>query len=270
MNVIDKVRVIGRGNIVIVDNIRKYHLHMNDKVKVNGTQFEVVGIEFSEHIKSGGLILRPNDKVEGIKIKDKIEKVMKKKVLLVIDGQEDFLDGGKLGVNGARHIMDNLANNYIPKHGNDYEFAVATVDYHPFSHCSFKENGGIWPAHCIQHSAGAAIYEPLLQSLHNNMKFLNIFTKGVDDDHEEYSIFKNEESCKKLVDLINKFDIEEIDVVGIAYDYCVSYSVKDGLRKLPNVTFRVLKNYCPAIAEDSAKVFTDFIDSTERVCLVEE
>jgi nicotinamidase/pyrazinamidase len=269
MEIVDKVYVIGRGNIVVCDDVKSTPLHIGDKVTARGLVFDIVGIESHQYTKAGGLILRPNDKVEEIKIKDKIEKVMKKKVLLVIDGQEDFLDGGKLGVNGARNIMDNLANNYIPKHGNDYEFAIATVDYHPFSHCSFKENGGIWPAHCIQHSAGAAIYEPLLQSLHNNMKFLNIFTKGVDDDHEEYSIFKNEESCKKLVDLINKFEIEEIDVVGIAYDYCVADSVKDGLRNLPNVTFRVLKDYCPAIAEDSAKVFTDFVNSTERVCLVE-
>jgi nicotinamidase-related amidase len=65
-------------------------------------------------------------------------------------------------------------------------------------------------------------------------------------------------------------EIEEVDVVGIALDYCVADSVKDGLRALPNVKFNVIKKFCPAIAEESAKEFTNFIENAERVCLVEE
>ena len=266
MNIIDKVYVVGRGNIVVVDDVKKQPIHVHDKVKVRDLQFEVVGVEFSQYIKQGGLILRPNNRVEEIKINDKIEKVMK--CLLTIDAQEDFLDGGKLGVNGARNIMDNYTV-FVNEHGKDYAISIATADFHSPGHCSFKDNGGIWPPHCIQHSVGAAIYEPLLMSLHKNSVFFEVLTKGTDDNHEEYSIFKNEKSAAKLIELVKKFNIEEIDVAGIAYNYCVADTVKDGLRMLPDVKFRVLKNFCPAIPDGTENDFTNFINSTERVCLVE-
>lgn len=266
MEIVDKVYVIGRGNIVVVDNIRECPLHINDKVRVRDLQFEITGIEFAEHMRHGGLILRPNDKVEEIKINDKIEKVMNK-MLLEIDQEEDFLDGGKLGVNGARKIADSHVE-YVAQNGGKYALIVATVDFHSPDHCSFKENGGQWPAHCIQHSVGAAIYEPLLMTIHKKSVFFEILTKGTDDNHEEYSIFKNEKSCAKLIELVKKFNIEEIDVAGIALNYCVLDTVKDGLRMLPNVKFRILKDFCPAIPDGTEKDAMKFFENTERVEVV--
>ena len=266
MEVIDKVYVIGRGNIVVVDDVKKQPIHVHDKVKVRDLQFEVVGVEFSQYMKQGGLILRPNNKVEEIKINDKIEKVMNR-MLLEIDWENDFLDEGKLGVNGSRKIAD-AHTEYVVKNGRNYALAVATVDFHTPDHCSFKENGGQWSAHCIQYSVGAAIYEPLLMSLHKNCVFFDILTKGTDDNHEEYSIFKNEKSCAKLIELVKKFNIEEIDVAGIALNYCVLDTVKDGLRMLPNVKFRILKDFCPAIPDGTEKDAMKFFENTERVEVV--
>ena len=192
-----------------------------------------------------------------------------KKALFVIDVQKDFLDGGKLGVNGSIKMLNDLPE-FIEKHGKDYDLVVATVDWHPVTHCSFKQNGGIWPPHCLQHSEGAAIYEPVLDAINNHTKFSIILTKGTDENREEYSIFKNTLSNDKLNALFMVNEIEEVDVVGIAYDYCVADSVKDGLRAFPNVKFNVIKKFCPAIADESANEFTKFIENTERVCLVEE
>ena len=189
------------------------------------------------------------------------------RMLLEIDQEEDFLDGGKLGVAGARKIADAHVD-YVNKNGKKYALTVATVDFHSPDHCSFKENGGQWPAHCIQHSVGAAIYEPLLMSLHKNSLFFEILTKGTDDSREEYSIFKNEKSGAKLIDLVRKFNIEEIDVAGIALNYCVLDTVKDGLRALPNVKFRILKDYCPAIPDGTEKDAMEFFDKSERVEVV--
>ena len=193
---------------------------------------------------------------------------MGRKILIIVDGQYDFLEGGALAVEGGRGAMTNLTE-FIEKHYKEYDGIFLTADWHPITHCSFKDNGGIWPPHCIQHSVGAAIYEPLLMSLHKNSVFFEVLTKGTDDNHEEYSIFKNEKSAAKLIELVKKFNIEEIDVAGIAYNYCVADTVKDGLRMLPDVKFRVLKNFCPAIPDGTENDFTNFINSTERVCLVE-
>lgn len=188
------------------------------------------------------------------------------KLYLCIDTQYDFQEGGNLGVNGGKKCGD-LQAEYLSKHKDEYGIVIATVDWHPITHCSFKDNGGIWPPHCVQHSHGAAIYQPLLDVLTECHNFVTL-TKGCDEDHEEYSIFKNEESKQKLISLIKACDIDEIHVGGLAYDYCVASTCKDGLRYLPNVKFKVFKEFCPAIADGTANEFTEFINHSERIELV--
>ena len=183
-----------------------------------------------------------------------------------IDTQDGFCEGGNLAVNGGKKCGD-LQAEYLANNKDKYAAVVATVDWHPITHCSFKINGGIWPIHCLQHSADAAIYQPLLEVLVTCPHF-EVLTKGCDEDHEEYSIFKNEVSRNKLIALVEALNIDEIHVGGIAYDYCVADTVKDGLRYLSNVKFKVFKDFCPAIAEDTAKNFTDFINNSERIELV--
>ena len=193
---------------------------------------------------------------------------MTSKILLVVDPQYDFLEGGKLAVNGATATMDKLAK-FIIENGSTYDKIVLTTDWHPFTHCSFKDNGGMWLAHCIQHSHGAAIYEPILDALNKINADYIVLRKGINEDHEEYSIFKNDKSCDKLISICEKqLEVTDVDVTGVAYDYCIADSVKDGLRALPNVKFHVIKDLCPAIAQDTADKFTNFIENSERVCLV--
>ena len=187
-----------------------------------------------------------------------------KKILLVIDCQYSFLDGGELEVKGSTNIMENLME-YIKKHGRDCELVIATCDWHPITHCSFKENGGIWPMHCLQYSHGAAIYNPLLLTLNEHTNNFITLTKGLDEDHEEYSIFKNKNSCDKITNIIQKLNIDEIDVCGIAYDVCVMDSVKDGLIEYPNVKFNVIKKFCPSIG--NGKEFDNFLKNSERTTL---
>lgn len=191
---------------------------------------------------------------------------MGKLMYLSIDTQKGFQEGGNLAVNGGIKSGD-LQAKHLEEHKDDYAAVGATVDWHPSTHCSFKENGGIWPNHCEQFTEDAAIYQPLYDVLKTCPNF-TVFTKGCDEDHEEYSVFKNEESRKRIIAMVNALGITEIHVGGIAYDYCVAETVKDGLRYLPNVKFKVFGEFCPAIAEDTEKTFTDFIHNTERVELV--
>ena len=188
-----------------------------------------------------------------------------RKLLLCIDCQYDFMDGGKLGVNGATKTMDNLVD-YINRNKGNYDFVVCTVDFHPVNHCSFLNNVGVWPEHCLQFSKGAAIYEPLLNAVKGNNTI--ILTKGTNPNKEEYSIFKNEESCAKLKDLVLSNNIQEIDVVGIAYNYCVADTVKDGVNVLEGVKFKVLKDFCPAIPDGTESGFAEYVGNTENVIVL--
>lgn len=190
---------------------------------------------------------------------------MVKKLLLIIDAQHDFIFGS-LAVKGSDKMMLKLAS-YIENNGKDYQSIIATVDWHPIEHCSFKNNGGEWPIHCLQFSKGASIFEPLLFAMNDcHNKDFKVLTKGLSEDREEYSIFKNDKSRTILLDTCERLGIEEIDICGIALDYCVINSLKDGLKALPNVKFNVLMGYSPSIGdgEDAIK----FMEESERTNIV--
>ena len=187
-------------------------------------------------------------------------------VLLIVDAQNDFIEGGALPVTGARDAMNRLAE-YIKNNYQKYSLIAFTADWHPQSHCSFTKNKGQWPTHCVQFSNGAAIYQPLLDVLETCPHF-EVLTKGCAEDHEEYSIFKNEESRKKLIAIVEAFGVEEIHVGGEVYEFCVADTVKDGLRYLPNVNFKVFKDFCPVLDKERADEFTKFIDGCDRVELI--
>jgi nicotinamidase/pyrazinamidase len=193
---------------------------------------------------------------------------MTSKILLVVDPQYDFLEGGTLPVNDAERAMNNLAD-FIRGHGKDYEKIILTADWHPTTHCSFKDNGGMWPMHCVQHSHGAAIYQPILDALNEIKADYIVLRKGVNEDHEEYSIFKNGKSCDKLITICeNQLEVTDVDVAGIALDVCVFDSLKDGLRGLPNVNFHLLKDFSPAITKEGAEKVFNYIENTSRINII--
>ena len=172
---------------------------------------------------------------------------MAKRLLLIIDPQFDFIEGS-LKVDGAKDKMYKLSM-YLYSKKNEYDAIAFTVDFHPSTHCSFEENGGDWPMHCVQHSRGASIFNTLLNVAIETKLPLHFFTKGTNDEKEEYSVFKNEKSKEKLLGLIEAMGIEEIDICGIAYDYCVGDTIKDAVKLGLKDKINVLKEYCPSIGE---------------------
>ena len=113
----------------------------------------------------------------------------KRRLLLIIDPQIDFITGS-LKVPGAEETMNALAE-YIIKTDGEYVCKAVTVDWHPFRHCSFIENGGQWPMHCVQHTVGASIWPALIDPLYRTEGEVKIFRKGDKKNREEYSIFRN-------------------------------------------------------------------------------
>lgn len=148
------------------------------------------------------------------------------KLLLLVDVQYDFINGS-LAVDGAPAIMDALANYIASQPKGTFASIVMTADFHPYGHASFKDNGGLWPVHCVQHSHGAAIYQPVFEAVMNLYPEAQVLTKGNDAAVDEYSIMANKASAKQLLELIENLGIEEIYVAGLCGDYCVGNSIKD-------------------------------------------
>lgn len=184
------------------------------------------------------------------------------KLLLIVDPQYDFVEGGLLPVEGGRKAMETLAE-HITNNGSQYEAIIATADWHPITHMSFNKNGGEWPIHCVQFTKGAAIYQDVINAMETSQKHFEVLTKGTNEDREEYSIFKNETSSKALKRLIEELKIDEVDVAGIAGDICVLNTIKDGLRELPDIRFSVLESCIASL--DGGKAIHYFVEAFDRV-----
>lgn len=157
---------------------------------------------------------------------------MGKKILVVVDYQYDFFNpNGALYVNGGEKLQEKIAN-IIP----NFDYVIFTKDSHGLKHCSFKENGGIWPTHCVWNSIGEGIPIELLKAA----KDYGIVAKGCNDNEEEYGAFSDDmeffyniEFAVDTEGLCNKpfraycDDVDEIIVCGIAGDYCVLETLKN-------------------------------------------
>ena len=166
---------------------------------------------------------------------------MSNKLLLIVDPQIDFICGS-LPVPGAEKKMDALAE-YVRYKGRNYAMIVVTCDAHPPLHCSFKENGGEWPLHCVVASKGAAIWVPLMESLLEIPTDLTILHKGTDLTKEEYSIFQSEEGAKSMKGIIENLEIDSVDICGLAGDVCVANTLADLRSSYPSIPVRVMKDF---------------------------
>ena len=74
--------------------------------------------------------------------------------LVLIDVQRDLLPGGSLAIPGAEHVLPPI-NHCIALFCELGLPIYASRDWHPAQHCSFREQGGPWPSHCVAGSEGA-------------------------------------------------------------------------------------------------------------------
>lgn len=149
-----------------------------------------------------------------------------KKALLIVDVQNDFCPGGALGVPGGDKIVP-VINKYIKVFVKKGFFIFATRDWHPIRTKHFKDFGGIWPAHCIQNSQGAAFHSKL--RLPKGTIFLH---KGMDPGKDSYSAFHAEDDRGMgFFKLLNILGVQEIFIAGLATDYCVKFSTRDAVKR---------------------------------------
>jgi len=157
-------------------------------------------------------------------LRAKLEADMKK-ALLIVDMQNDFCPGGALAVKGGNEIVP-VINNYIKYFSAGRHLVVFTRDWHTPDHCSFKQQGGIWPAHCVAGTAGAAFHP----ELYIPDKAL-IISKAASAEKDAYSGFEGTSPDGETLDeVLKKKDVKELTVCGLATDYCVKSTVLDALK----------------------------------------
>lgn len=156
--------------------------------------------------------------------------------LIVVDVQNDFCEGGSLGLPGGAAAAEEISK--LAATGG-YSAVVATRDYHidPGAHFSetpdFKDT---WPRHCVAGTPGASFHPAL-----DVVPIKAVFSKG--EYSAAYSGFEGASGDGKSLDAwLRENDITDVDVVGIATDFCVRATALDakkagfGVRVLLDLT----------------------------------
>jgi nicotinamidase/pyrazinamidase len=141
--------------------------------------------------------------------------------LLVIDLQYDFLPGGALGVNAGHEVIAPI-NHLIELFAAQGLPICASRDWHPQDHCSFADQGGPWPPHCVAGSRGAEFAAELALP-DDAIVISKADTAAVD----AYSAF----SGTSLSAQLRERGITRVTVCGLATDYCVLNTVTDALEE---------------------------------------
>jgi len=155
--------------------------------------------------------------------------------LLLVDIQNDFCPGGALAVKDGDSVVG-VANTLAPH----FEMVALTQDHHPAGHSSFVAQGGPWPPHCIQGSAGAAFHHQL------EVPADLVVPKGERMVADSYSGFADDDGVETgLHALFQSRGVDHLTVLGLATDYCVKATVLHALERGYAVT--VVTDGCRAV-----------------------
>lgn len=159
------------------------------------------------------------------------------KALLVVDIQNDFCPGGALAVPNGDTIVPT-----VNKLVNVFDAVIQTQDWHPAGHSSFASSHKgkelydtvemdygtqvLWPDHCIQGSMGAEFHPEL-----NTLKTQVVIRKGFRREIDSYSTFfeNDQETTTGLTGYLDQCGITDLYTVGLATDFCVKWSILDGI-----------------------------------------
>ena len=172
------------------------------------------------------------------------------RALFIIDVQNDFTEGGALGVAGGAAVAEGITA-YLRAHPGAYDLVVASRDWHDGD----NDNGGhfaagdpdyvdTWPRHCVAGTPGAE-YHPALDVSHVDVHVKK--GQGV----PAYSIFEGTtDDGRELIELLDEMGVDVVHVAGIATDYCVLASARDALDAGRQVA--VLTDLVAGVAPDSS------------------
>ena len=173
--------------------------------------------------------------------------------LLIVDVQNDFCEGGALGVDGGIAVAEGISQ-HLEKHADDYTVIIASRDWHDAG----NDNGGhfakegeapnfvdTWPVHCVAGTSGAEYHQSLAtdQVTHHIKKGQGI---------PAYSMFEGvTDHGETVAKILRDAGVQEVDVVGIATDHCVRASALDALGEGFVVTIKT--ELIAAVSEDAGQ-----------------
>ena len=176
-----------------------------------------------------------------------------KTALIVVDVQNDFCEGGSMGVDGGAAVAQSITDTVgLDRAGGDYAVVVATKDWHvdPGDHWATGDDApdfvDTWPVHCGADTPGAEFHQNLQIAIDE------IFLKG--RTTASYTGFDGGAAADESVLLgawLQARGVTHVDVVGIATDHCVRATALDA--KANGFDTRVLLEHCAGVAPDTTE-----------------
>lgn len=198
------------------------------------------------------------------------------KALIIVDVQNDFCEGGSLATERGAEVAA-LISEYIETRHGDYEAIVATLDWHvnPGDHFSdtpdYKTS---WPRHCVAESRGADTHENLdtdyieaffrkgaFEAAYSGFEGLLAPENSVMTGEREAGAAVEDETPKlALDDWLQEHEITDVDVVGIATDFCVKATALDAVDA--GYETRVLLDLTAPVSEEGQDDAVDELEDT--------
>lgn len=158
--------------------------------------------------------------------------------LVVVDVQNDFMEGGALAVPNASEIIEP-----INRMATTFERVIVTQDWHPENHVSFAANHEgkkvgdkielpygeqmLWPVHCVEGTHGA----DLAPGLRLPMSRVIAILKGNHQDVDSYSGLL--EADRKTHTGFHAYCedrfVNRLYLCGLATDFCVMWTALDAI-----------------------------------------
>lgn len=196
------------------------------------------------------------------------------KALIIVDVQNDFCAGGSLATERGAEVAA-LISEFVENHHGDYEAIVATQDWHVDPGTHFSENPDFkdsWPVHCKAESRGAELHEDLdtdyIEAYFRKGEFEAAYSgfEGLlapedtvmTGEREAGAPVKDDTPKLSLDDWLAERDITDVDVVGIATDYCVKATALDAVDA--GYETRVLLDLTAPVDEDSLDDISDELE----------
>lgn len=140
--------------------------------------------------------------------------------LLLVDLQNDFFPGGALSIPEADGIIPPI-NGYIRHFSRNGWPILATRDWHPPNHCSFYDQQGSQPHHCVQGSRGAQFHSELVLP-----PGMMVISKGTHPKKDSSSCFEDSSLEERLEDL----GTTTLFILGLGAPECLKKTVAEACR----------------------------------------
>ena len=167
------------------------------------------------------------------------------KALIIVDVQNDFCAGGALATDRGAKVAA-LISEYVEDNHHRYEAVVATQDWHIDPGAHFSDTPDFvdsWPVHCVANTEGSEIHPNLdtdyieayfrkgrYEAAYSGFEGLQAPEESVmTGEHEPGATLDDEGPKTPLADWLDEHEIQDVDIVGIATDYCVLATAKDAV-----------------------------------------